>query len=157
MNAPFAITKGQVTTWALNLVSGACLIAASAWLVNTMLASREADLPPRIVNSIMLEPTILLPGRAFKAHINVTLNKLCPYEIHWSLVRVADGVEVVKVIEPVKQPPAELGTQELPVSDRYIPSSTAPGEYQYVSEVFDLCGNGHTYISVRKNVSITVR
>jgi hypothetical protein len=159
MNDPFAkfYDSGTWGSLVLNVVSGAALLVASAWFVNNLISTRDIDIPPRIVNSVVLEPTIMLPGHPFRAHINVTLNKLCPYEVHWSLVRATDNVEVVKVIEPIKQPPAETGTQELPVVDRYIPSSTAPGDYQYVSEVYDICGKGHTFISVRKNVGVNIR
>lgn len=151
------IAKSKVGTLALNLVSGACLIAASAWFVSNLLASREAELPPRIVNSITVEPTILLAGKPFVAHINVTLNRLCPYEVRWSLVRVADGVEVVRIIEPVKPAPATLGTVELPATPRYVPASVAPGEYKYISEVVDLCPEGHTFTAPRKHADVIVR
>lgn len=151
------IAKSKVGTLALNLVSGACLIAASAWFVSNLLASREAELPPRIVNSITVEPTILLAGKPFKTTVNVTLNKLCPYEVHWSLVREDNNLEVVKLVEPVKQPPAQIGTQDLPPSVRYIPNSVEPGAYKFISEVYDQCPDGHTYTSVRHNVSLTVR
>jgi len=140
----------------LNIISACALLAASAWFVNNVLSSRDAELAPRIVNSVVLEPTIVLAGKPFKAHINVTLNKLCPYEVHWSLVR-PDGVEVVKVIEPVKPAPAGTGTQDLPVSDRYVPNSISPGDYKYVSEVYDQCPDGHTYTSARQAVALTVR
>jgi hypothetical protein len=149
--------NGTWWTLCLNCVSGLALVVAASWFSYNMFASRDADTPPRIVNSIVLEPTILLAGKPFIAHINVTLNKLCPYEVHWSLVRVGDGVEVVKIIEPVRQPPAVLGLQELPPAPRYVPQTVAPGQYKYVSEVFDLCPDGHTYISVRKNVELTIR
>jgi hypothetical protein len=142
---------------ALNIVSGAALLAASAWFVNNMLTARDAELPPRVVNSITIEPSILLAGKPFTAHITVTLNKLCPYEVHWSLVRAGDGLEVVKIIEPIKQPPLALGLQELPPTLRYVPTSVAPGEYKYVSEVLDLCEGGKTFISVRKNADVIIR
>lgn len=152
------LTKSQPATIALNVVSGACLIAASAWFVNNMLASRDAELPPRVVNSITLEPSILSAGKPFVAHIFVTLNKLCPYEVHWSLVKSSDNVEIVRIIEPVKQAPSSvLGPQELPPMTRYVPSSVPPGEYKYVSEVLDLCPDGHTYTSIRKNADLIVR
>lgn len=141
----------------LNVISGAALLVAATWFSYNLFSTRDAELPPRVVNSITLEPTILLAGKPFTAHINVTLNRLCPYEVHWSLVRQTDNLEVVKIIEPVKQPPEKTGTQELPNSIRYVPSSVAPGEYKYVSEVFDLCPDGHTYTSVRRNVDLTIR
>jgi hypothetical protein len=144
-------------SWLLNGVSVVALLAASAWFTSTILNTKEAELPPRVVNSITIEPSIVLAGKPFKAHVNVTLNRLCPYEIHWSLIRLSDGVEVLKVIEPVRQPPAAIGTQDLPVSERYIPNTMAPGDYKYVSEVYDQCANGHTYTSIRHNVAITVR
>lgn len=141
----------------LNIVSGAALCLTAAWFSFNVFAAKDAELAPRIVNSITLEPTILLAGKPFYAHINVTLNRLCPYEVHWSLVRKAGGVEAVKIIEPVEPPPAATGTQELPVITRFVPLSVSPGEYRYVSEVFDLCPDGHTYTSVRRNVDLTVR
>lgn len=152
-----ADSKNVYVTLGLNLVCGACLIGASAWFVNNMLAVRQAELPPRIVNSIVIEPTILLAGKPFTVQINVTLNRLCPYEVHWSLVRTGDGVEVVKIIEQIKQPPAALGTQDLPLSTRYVPTGVAPGEYKYASEVYDICPDGHTYTSVRRNVTLSIR
>lgn len=159
MNNPFAKfwDTGTWATLGLNIVAGAALLAASAWFSYNLLSTRQSELAPRIVNSIALEPTILLAGKPFKAHINVTLNRLCPYEVHWSFVRKSDGLEVAKIVEPVKQPPAELGTQDLPDAVRYVPIEVGPGYYQYVSEVFDLCADGHTYTSVRRNVDITIR
>lgn len=158
MDDPFAkLYSGTVGTLALNVVSGAALLCAASWFSYNLFSTREADVPPRIVNSITIEPSILLAGKPFTARINVTLNKLCPYEVRWSLVRVADGLEVVRIIEPIKQPPAETGKQDLPPVQRYVPSSVAPGEYKYVSEVADICGQGHTYISVRKNADVIIR
>jgi hypothetical protein len=148
---------GTWATFILNIVSGAALLAAASWFSYNIFSTKDAELPPRIVNSIQIEPAILLPGSKFKAHINVTLNRLCPYEVHWSLVRVTDGVEVVKVIEPIKPAPLTLGTQDLPVSDRYIPNAIGPGEYKYVSEVYDMCPDGHTFTSIRHDVPITIR
>lgn len=158
MYDPFeAMYRGTWGTRILNVVSGFALLAASAWFVNNLLSAREADVPPRVVNSITIEPTILLAGKPFIAHINVTLNKLCPYEVRWSLVRQADNVEVVRIIEPVKQPPAEIGTFDLPAVSRYVPATVEPGTYKYVSEVSDICGQGHTYLSVRKNADVIIR
>ncbi len=153
----FYNTNGSFKGALLNVVSGACLLAAATWFSFNLFSARDAELPPRVVNSITIEPTILLAGKPFNAHINVTLNKLCPYEVHWSLVRKPDGLEVVKIIEPVKQPPTALGPQELPAVVRYIPATVAPGEYKYVSEVLDLCADGHTYTSVRKGVDMVIR
>ncbi len=147
-------------TWAtliLNVLSGAALLIAAAWFSYSVFSARDADIPPRIVNSLTLEPTILLAGRPFKVHVNVTLNRLCPYEVRWSLVRLTDNLEVVKIIEPVTQPPAQLGTQDLPASTRWVPASVEPGEYKYLSEVFDLCPGGRTYTSVRRSLNLTIR
>lgn len=149
--------NGSWSTLLLNAVSVITLLAASAWFSYTIFSTMDAELPPRIVNSVSLEPSILLPNSKFKAHINVTLNRLCPYEVHWSLVSVSDGVERVKVIEPIKPAPTVLGTQDLPVSDRFVPDKIPPGEYKYVSEVYDMCPDGHTFTSVRHNVPITIR
>lgn len=146
-------------TWrqrALNFGSATALLVAATWFSFNLFSTQRAELAPRIVNSITLEPTILLAGKPFVAHINVTLNRLCPYEVHWSFVR-DDGLEVAKIVEPVKPPPAALGTQDLPPAIRYVPYEVAPGDYKYVSEVFDLCADGHTYTSVRRNVDITIR
>ena len=153
----YADSHNSYIVTALNVVSGTALFCAAVWFSYTVFASRDADLPPRIVNSIILEPTILLPGQSFDAKINVTLNRLCPYEVHWSLVRAIDNVEVVKIVEPVRVSPAQLGTQEVPSHIRTIPLSVERGRYKYVSEVFDLCPGGRTYTSVRRNVDITVR
>lgn len=144
-------------TTVLNMLSGVALFGAASWFSYNLFSARDAELPPRVVNSITIEPTILLAGKSFTAHINVTLNRLCPYEVHWSLVRQTDNVEVVKIVEPLKQPPAQIGNQDLPDVLRYIPSSVEPGEYKYVSEVFDLCADGKTYTSVRRNVNLTIR
>lgn len=153
----FADSDNKVAIFALNVISGVALVGASAWFVNTVMSAKDEGLSPRIVNSIVLEPTILLSGKPFTAHINVTLNRLCPYEVEWSLVRQPGGVEVVKIVEPLKQPPEKLGTQDLPDTKRFVPSSVEPGEYKYVSVVYDLCSDGHTYTSVRRNVDLSVR
>jgi len=156
---PFAkfYDNGTWATLVLNVSSGAALLFAAAWFSYTLFSARDAELPPRVVNSITIEPSILLAGKPFNANINVTLNRLCPYEVQWSLVRQSDGVEVVKIIEPLKPPPTQLGTQDLPPSPRYVPSSVEPGAYKYVSEVYDLCPDGKTYTSVRRNLPITIR
>jgi hypothetical protein len=143
-------------TYLLNVVAATALIGGTAWLTYTLSAARNVQVPARIVEDIKIEPAILLAGKPFHIHIRVFLNKLCPYEVHWSLVRKADNVEVVKIVEPTKQPPAALGEQELAAADRWIPVGVAPGEYMYVSEVFDICG-AHTYTSVRRNVDVTIR
>lgn len=141
----------------LNVVSGGALVTAATWFSFALFSARDAEVPPRIVNSITLEPTILLAGKPFAAHINVTLNRLCPYEVEWSLVRQGDGLEVVKIIEPVKQPPEKLGTQDLPPTTRYTPSSVDPGEYKYRSVVYDICSDGKTYTSIRREIPISIR
>ena len=153
----YADSHNSYIATVLNVVSGAALFCAAVWFSYTLFASRDLDVPPRIVNSIILEPTILLPGQSFDAKINVTLNRLCPYEVHWSLVRAIDNVEVVKIVEPIRTPPTQLGTQEVPSHIRTIPLSVERGRYKYISEVFDLCPGGRTYTSVRRNVDITVR
>lgn len=153
----FADSKKRWVITLLNITSGAALLTAATWFSYSLFSTRDAELPVRVVNSITLEPSILLAGKPFIAHINVTLNRLCPYEVHWSLVRKADGLEVVKIIEPVKQPPAQLGTQELPISSRYVPASVEPGDYKYVSEVLDLCPGSRTFIAVRHNVDLSIR
>jgi hypothetical protein len=152
-----ADSNNKYAAAALNAASGVALLLAATWFSYNLFSTRDAELPPRVVNSITLEPTILLAGKPFIAHVNVTLNRLCPYEVHWSLVRQIDGVEVVKIIEPIKQPPEVLGPQDLPTSTRFIPQSVEPGEYKYVSEVYDICNDGHTYTSVRRNVVMSIR
>jgi hypothetical protein len=148
--------NGTWWTLTLNVTSGLALIGAAAWFSFTVFAAKEAAVPPRVVESIVLEPTILTAGQPFIAHIKVHLYKLCPYEVHWSLVRKSDHVEAVKIIDPIRQPPAQLGEQELAPIKRYIPQTVSPGDYTYVSEVFDICP-GTTYTSVRRNVDITIR
>lgn len=150
-------TNGGWRTLVLNASSGLALLCAAGWFSYNLFSTRDAELPPRVVNSITVEPSILLAGKPFTARINVTLNRLCPYEVHWSLVRKPDGVEVVKIIEPIKQPPASLGAQDLPASLRYVPASVPPGEYKYVSEVLDICVDGHTYTTIRKGADVIIR
>jgi hypothetical protein len=158
MTDPFErIANSPLASFVLNVASGGALLVMAAWFSYIMFSSREIDMPPRIVNTIAVEPTILLAGKPFKTTVNVTLNKLCPYEVHWSLVRTDNNLEVVKLVEPVKQPPPVIGTQDLPPIIRYIPNSVEPGEYKFISEVYDQCPDGHTYTSVRHNVSLTVR
>lgn len=154
--------NNTVQTRILNWVSGAALLMAVTWFSYTIFSTKAVELPPRVVNSIKLEPTILLAGKPFTARINVTLNRICPYEVHWSLVKTGgaeEGLEVVKIVEPILKPSADavIGTQDLPVSTRYVPNSVAPGTYRYVSEVYDMCADGHTYVSIRRNVDLTIR
>lgn len=158
MTDPFEkIAASPALSFTLNITSGAALLMMAAWFSYSLFSSREVDMPPRIINSISVEPSIVLAGKPFQAKANVTLNRLCPHEIHWSLVRKTDGVEVVKVIEPVRPPQLALGTQDLPLVTRYVPNTVAPGEYNFVSEVYDQCPDGHTYTSVRYPVPLTVR
>jgi hypothetical protein len=158
MYDPFEHTSvGPWGTRALNVISGIALLSAATWFSYNLFATKDAELPPRIINKITLEPTILLAGKPFVTHVNVTLNQLCPYEVRWSLVRQSDNLEVVRIIEPIKQPPAEIGTQDLPPFNRYVPSSVQPGEYKYLAEVADLCPGGHAVTSVRSNVDISIR
>lgn len=153
----FADSKNKTAVFALNAVSGIALLVAAAWFSFNMFATRDAELPVRVVNKLSLEPTILLAGKPFVTHVNVTLNKLCPYEVRWALVRQTDGVEVVRIVEPIKDPPAQTGTQDLPPSNRYVPSSVAPGEYRYMAEVFDFCPGAHGVTPVRKGLDISIR
>lgn len=153
----FADSKNKWAVLALNMASGTALLCAATWFSFTMFNTRDAELPVRIVNRITLEPTILLAGKPFVTHVNATLNKLCPYEVRWSLVRQGDGVEVVRIVEPVKDPPAQTGTQDLPPFNRYVPSTVQPGEYNYLAEVFDLCPGVHAVTPVRSSITISVR
>jgi hypothetical protein len=139
------------------MFSGAALLIAATWFSYNLFSSRDAELPPRIINSITVEPAILLAGKPFTLHINVTLNRLCPSEVHWSLARKGDNVEVVKIIEPIKAPPDTLGTQNLPPILRYVPSAVEPGEYRYIAEVFDQCPGNRSVTSVKRTVDISVR
>lgn len=158
MTDPFErVANSPMATFALNFASATALLVMATWFSYNLFSSREIDMPPRIVNSVTIEPSILLAGKPFQAKVNVTLNKLCPYEIHWSLIRQDNGLEVVKLVEPTKQPPATLGTQDLPPTTRYVPNSVEPGAYKFVSEVYDQCPDGHTYTSVRFPVALTVR
>lgn len=158
MYDPFEqLYTGTWGTRVLNIVSGGALLCAATWFSYNLFSAKDAEVPPRIVNTITVEPTILLAGKPFSVRINVTLNKLCPYEVRWSLVRTADNVEVVRIIEPIKQPPANLGTQDLPTVARFVPSSVEPGVYKYVAEVADICSQGHTTLSIRKNADVIIR
>jgi hypothetical protein len=150
-------SKNRYAVTALNIAAGAALLAAATWFSYNLFSVRDGEVPVRTVNSITLEPTVLLSGHPFITHVNVTLTKLCPYEVHWSLVRRADGVEVVKIVEPIKEPPAQTGTQDLPPFNRYVPASVAPGEYKYFAEVLDLCPGSHATTPVRSNIDISVR
>lgn len=153
----FADSKNKWSILGLNVVSGVALLLAASWFSYTMFNTRDAELPVRVVNSITLEPTILLAGKPFLTRVNVTLNKLCPYEVRWALVRQTDGVEIVRIVEDVKEPPAQTGTQDLPPSKRYVPASVLPGEYRYMAEVFDLCPGAHGSTPVRKGLDISIR
>lgn len=145
-------------TLCLNFVSGAALLCAAAWFSYNMFSSRNEEIPTRTVNSVVIEPTIMLAGKPFTVRVNVTLSKLCPYEVHWSLARKSDGVEVVKIIEPIRPPSAQAGTQDLPPFTRYIPQTVEPGEYRYIAETVDRCpgGQGST-TSVRHDQTIIIR
>jgi len=160
-NSPFSKfyhSPGGPWAFALNFVSGAALLCAAAWFSYNMFSSRDTDIPARVVNRVSLEPTIMLAGKPFTARVNVTLNKLCPYEVHWSLARKQDGVEVVKIIEPIRQPPAQLGTQDLEPFTRFIPQTVEPGEYRYIAETIDRCpGSTGTSTSARHEQTITIR
>lgn len=153
-----ADSNNKYAVVALNAASGLALFVAAAWFSYNMFSTRDAEVPPRVINSVVMEPTILLAGKPFTVHVNVTLNRLCPYEVRWSLARKTDGVEVVKIIEPVWQPPGQIGPQDLPVFVRYVPATVEPGEYRYIAEVFDLCpGSSGRVVSARRDLSITIR
>jgi hypothetical protein len=152
-----ADSDNKYATAALNFFSAVALFAAAAWFSYNMFSTKDADTPPRLINSVMLEPSILLAGKPFKPHINVTLSRLCPYEVRWSLVRQPDGVEVVKIVEPIMQPPTSIGTQDLAPTERYVPNSVAPGDYRYLSEVHDHCADGRAYTAISPSVPITIR
>lgn len=152
-----ADSKNKVAIVALNCLSGAALFCAAAWFSFNMFAARDADIPVRVINHVALEPTIMLAGKTFTVHVNVTLNKLCPYEIRWSLSRKADGIEVVRIIEPVRPPPAQTGTQDLPPFIRLIPQTVEPGEYRYIAEMIDRCPGAQPFTSTRYDQPITIR
>jgi hypothetical protein len=152
-----ADSENKYAVFALNIVSSVALVVAAAWFSYNMFSTKDAELPVRIVNRITLDPTVLLAGRPFVTHVNVTLNKLCPYEVRWSLVRKGDGVEVVRIVEPMQQPAAVTGTQDLPAFPRYVPATVQPGEYRYIAEVFDMCPGVHTVTPVRSSIDLAIR
>lgn len=154
MTGPRARTLG---TLALNVFAGIALLVGSSWFFHTWFGLRTEEQAPRVVNSITLEPTILLAGKPFYAHVNVTINRLCPYEVHWSLVERTSNVEAVKIIEQIKPAMTLLGTQDIPPVARWVPSSVGAGDYRYMVEVYDICGEGHTYVSVRRSADVTIR
>jgi hypothetical protein len=160
-NSPFSKfynSPSGLWTFALNFVSGGALLVAAAWFsYNQFSARSDLEAPVRTINSVAIDPTIMLAGKTFTVRVNVTLNKLCPYEVHWSLARKTDGVEVVKIIEPVRQPPDKLGQQDLPPFTRYIPQTVEPGEYRYIAEVIDRCPGSQAVTASRHDQVITVR
>jgi hypothetical protein len=150
-------------SWKTVLLNGSAMIAvlmAVSWFSLRMISlSNEENFTPRIINSIRIEPANLRAGSSFMVFTNVTLNRLCPFQVKWSLVRKVDGVEVVKIVEPVQSTITQSGTQDLPPTKRLIPTTVAPGEYRYVSEETDLCpgAGGLSVTAARHNINITVR
>lgn len=159
MSNPFEkfYNTGTWRTLVMNLVSGTLLLLAAAWFSYNLFAARDAGQPVRVINSLRVEPAILLPGHPFTVYVNVTLTKLCPWEVQWSLARKTDGVQVVKIVEPVRPPAEKTGTQDLAPVTRFLPQTVEPGEYRYISEEFDQCPGAPTNISVRRDQLITVR
>jgi hypothetical protein len=110
---------------------------------------------PRVVKDLWLEPTTVLSGRSFKAHLKVRINQLCPAEVHWSIVRVSDNEEVSKTVQPAIT--TKLGDNEF-INTRMVPSTVPPGEYYYASTIYDFCGPDRTtFLAVTKHIPISVR
>src|ERR1035437_7614978 len=149
-------------SWKTILLNGSAIVAVlgvAAWFSFIMVSlSNEETFTPRIINSIKIEPSNLHAGSTFKVFTNVTLNRLCPFQVKWSLVRKSDGVEVVKIVEPGQPALVQSGTQDLPPTKRLIPPAVAPGEYRYVSEETDLCpgAGGLSVTAARHNINLIV-
>ncbi len=139
----------------LNIVSGAALLFAASWFSYNIFQAKDSDVPPRIMKEFRIEPSILLVGKPFTIHATSYLSKLCPYEVHWSLVRKSDRVEVVRIVEPVQPAAKELGDVKYDIT-RYVPAGTAPGDYQYVSDTTDICPD-RVYPGSRRATDITIR
>jgi hypothetical protein len=119
-------------------------------------AQEAVPLPQaRVINKVWIEPTTLHPGGQFVVHVNATINQLCPGETHWSLIRKADGVEVLKVIQPTT--PTKIGENSFEAT-RLLPSTVPPGEYFYFASIYDYCGpNRATFLATTQHIPLTVK
>jgi hypothetical protein len=130
----------RVANWA---VGSALLIAFSVG--SYLLFSGRNEQSARVMTKMEItSDQPVAPGQIFRLRVRETLNALCPYQIHWFLVR-PDHIEALSVIEPVRpaQPQLGLVTAE---NEHTVPADFKPGNYTYTSQVFDLCP-GHSYVS----------
>jgi hypothetical protein len=131
------------------------VIAASAFVSYTLFSNKADVTRPRLLASIFIEPTVLLPGRSFNVHVTTNINLICPGEVHWSLIRTKDNEEVSKTVVPTQK--EHLGENKF-VVPRIVPPTIPAGEYYYVATIYDFCGPDRTtYTSVTKHIPITVR
>ena len=144
-----------VLQWVINLGLAIGVVSAVAFFSYTIFTNKSNELHPRIIVSVSLEPTVLLPGRSFDVHIETVINAICPGEVHWALIRKADNVEIFSSLTSTQ--PSHLGKNN-EIIPRLIPPAIEPGEYFYVATVYDYCGpNRTTYVAVTKRIPFTVR
>lgn len=117
-------------------------IAGGSYL---LFESRNLDVARKNV-TIRISPSEMAAGQEFQVDITQTLILLCPYEVHWSLSRASDHVEVLSVIDDIR--PAHTATgPNVAKSHHFLPPDVAPGQYVYTSKVTDLCNSGKSYIT----------
>jgi hypothetical protein len=108
----------------------------------------------RIIHKVWLEPTVMKAGSKFTVNFDVTINQVCPGETHWSLVRISDGMEVAKIIQPTR--PTVLGFNHL-TNTRMLPVDLPPGEYYYTATIYEFCGPERTtYMAATEHIPFTV-
>ena len=98
-------------------------IAGGSYL---LFESRNLDVARKNV-TISISPSEMAAGQDFQVDITQTLVLLCPYEVHWSLSRASDHVEVLSVIDDIR--PAHTATgPNVAKSHHFLPPGVAPGQ-----------------------------
>lgn len=148
-------------TIALNVVSGLALLVAATWFsFNLFNVKQEAEVAPRKIADLWLEPSTITAGGTFTTHSKVDIIRACPFDIHWALARASDNMEVVRVIDPTRPAQTTLvGLHDQTVITRHTIPIMAPGIYHYTAVVYDICPN-RTYVSVvsvKHSVDLTVQ
>jgi hypothetical protein len=153
---PFVVKQGQHNAaCGFNVGSGVPGIQGLKGEPGATGATGPAVVRPRTIHKVWIEPTVLTPGGKFVVHIDLTMGQLCPGETHWSLVRVSDGVEVSKVIQPTV--PTKLGTNHIE-NTRVLPNTVPPGEYYYAATIYDFCGPDRTtFMSATEHIPLTIK
>lgn len=130
-----------------NYFFSALVVFSAAGVTYLYMRLYEREGAARIIEAVGITgvaPTYnMKPGSPVKIAMSSRLHSICPFEFQWSLVRLSDHVETVKVVEPVHD-----AARDVILTAHSIPANTVPGGYTFSVQIYDQCPT-HTYFSQR--------